>query len=142
MLLLMIVSLATAQNTKKPNILFIAVDDLRPELNCYGQTQIISPNVDKLAASGLTFNRSYCNVPVCGASRASLLSGVRPNQNRFVSAHISLDEELPGVVSLPCILKTMAIISNIFKHFRIKALAIKNIRNDYSNNYKDDFIKK
>ena len=91
-----------SQNLKnKPNVLFIAVDDLRPELGCYGQSQIKSPNIDKLAESGLLFNRSYCNVPVCGASRASLLSGVRPNRNRFADAHISQDEELPGVLSLP-----------------------------------------
>lgn len=91
-----------SQNLKnKPNVLFIAVDDLRPELGCYGQPQIKSPNIDKLAESGLLFNRSYCNVPVCGASRASLLSGVRPNRHRFVDAHISQDEELPGALSLP-----------------------------------------
>tara|TARA_R110002049_G_scaffold263116_1_gene439257 strand:- start:13679 stop:15106 length:1428 start_codon:yes stop_codon:yes gene_type:complete len=100
-LCLFITSLATAQNNEKPNILFIAVDDLRPELGCYDKTQVKSPNIDKLAQSGIVFNRSYCNVPVCGASRASLLSGVRPTRNRFVSAHISQDEELPGVLSLP-----------------------------------------
>lgn len=100
-LLLFITSIVSAQNKAKPNILFIAVDDLRPELGCYGQTQIKSPNIDKLAATGLLFSRSYCNVPVCGASRASLLSGVRPNRTRFESAHISQDEDLPGVLSLP-----------------------------------------
>jgi len=90
-----------SQNQKKPNVLFIAVDDLRPELGCYGQTQIHSPNIDKLAESGLTFNRAYCNIPVCGATRASILSGIRPNRNRFVNFDCWQDKEVPGVVSLP-----------------------------------------
>ncbi len=86
---------------QKPNVLFIAVDDLRPELSCYGHSQIKSPNIDKLAESGLMFTRSYCNIPVCGASRASILSGIRPNRHRFVSYDTWLDEQVPGVVSLP-----------------------------------------
>ncbi len=86
---------------QKPNILFIAVDDLRPELGCYGQEQIKSPNIDKLAESGLIFNRSYCNIPVCGASRASLLSGIRPNRHRFLDYSCWQDEDVQGIVSLP-----------------------------------------
>ena len=87
--------------TAKPNILFIAVDDLRPELNCFGASQIKSPNLDKLATESLIFNRAYCNVPTCGASRASLLSGVRPTRNRFVTYNTRKDIDIPGVVSLP-----------------------------------------
>ncbi len=90
-----------AQNSVKPNVLFIAVDDLRPELGCYGQSQIQSPNIDKLAESGLTFNRAYCNIPVCGASRASILTGMRPNRTRFVNYDCWQDKEVPGTVSLP-----------------------------------------
>ena len=75
-----------AQESKKPNVLFIIVDDLRPELGCYGKSQVISPNIDKLSNTGMTFNRAYCNIPVCGASRASILTGLRPNSNRFVGA--------------------------------------------------------
>jgi iduronate 2-sulfatase len=93
--------LANAQNQKQPNVLFIAVDDLRPELGCYGQTHIHSPNIDKLAELGLTFNRAYCNIPVCGASRASILSGIRPNRTRFLDYSCRQDEDVPGVVSLP-----------------------------------------
>ena len=99
--LALIFTCLNAQNTKKPNVLFIAVDDLRPELGCYGQTHIKSPNIDKLSESGLTFNRAYCNIPVCGASRASTLSGIRPNRNRFLDFNCWQDEDVPGTVSLP-----------------------------------------
>lgn len=67
----------------KPNILFIAVDDLRPELNCYGAERSISPNIDRLAAMGTLYESAYVQVPVCGASRASLMSGLYPTENRF-----------------------------------------------------------
>ncbi len=66
------------EDKPKLNILFIAVDDLRPELNCYGNTQIISPNIDKLAAGGLLFQNHFVVVPTCGASRHSLLTGTLP----------------------------------------------------------------
>ncbi|MCP4414548.1 MAG: sulfatase-like hydrolase/transferase, partial [Gammaproteobacteria bacterium] len=85
----------------KPNILFIAVDDLRPELGCYDQPQIKSPNIDKLAAGGVVFNRAYCQVPVCGASRASLLAGLRPTEKRFLNYKTSVDTDAPGARTLP-----------------------------------------
>ncbi len=86
---------------KKPNVLFIAVDDLRPQLKCYGHEQMISPNIDRLASQGVTFKRTYCQVPVCGASRASLLTGVRPTRNRFVNYETWVDRDLPGALTLP-----------------------------------------
>jgi len=67
-----------AADTVSKNILFIAVDDLRAQLGCYGDPEILSPNIDKLASRGLLFERAYCNVPRCGASRASIMTGVRP----------------------------------------------------------------
>lgn len=90
---------------QQPNILFIAVDDLRPELNCYGKRHIHSPNLDRLASRGVLFNRNYCQVPVCGASRASLLSGIRPAADRFIDFSTRLDEDFPGIASLPEYLK-------------------------------------
>ncbi len=67
------------QAEKKPNIILIIADDLRTELNCYGTTYIKSPNIDKLAESGALFTRAYCQQAVCAASRASFLTGCRPN---------------------------------------------------------------
>src|SRR5210317_467547 len=84
-----------------PNLLFIAVDDLRPELGCYGVDLIQSPNIDRLAAQGTRFDRSYCNIPVCGASRASLMTGLRPARNRFLTYLSRADEEAPGIITLP-----------------------------------------
>jgi arylsulfatase A-like enzyme len=87
--------------SQSPNILFIAVDDLRPELNCYGQHHIHSPNIDRLANAGTLFKRNYCQVPVCGASRASLLCGVRPTSRRFIDYTARMDQDFPGAISLP-----------------------------------------
>ena len=86
--------------TEKPNVLFIAVDDLRPELNCYGKAHIKSPNIDKLAETGFLFERAYCMVPTCGASRASLMTGIRPSRGRFVSFLASAQKETPGIMTL------------------------------------------
>ena len=63
----------------KPNLLFIAVDDLRPQLGCYGESWMKTPNIDRLAASGLRFARHYVQVSTCGASRHALLTGLRPS---------------------------------------------------------------
>ncbi|MDX1283583.1 MAG: sulfatase-like hydrolase/transferase, partial [Draconibacterium sp.] len=85
----------------KPNVLFIAVDDLRPEATIYGQNHMVTPNLERLAESGVVFNNSFCNIPVCGASRASLLSGVRPTRTRFVNYYCRKDSDLPDYPSLP-----------------------------------------
>ena len=79
----------------RPNVLMIAVDDLRTELGCLGESHIVSPNIDRLAAIGLRFDRAYCMVPTCGASRASLFSGRRPSPNRFISYTACIDEDSP-----------------------------------------------
>ena len=87
------------QKKEAPNILFIAVDDLRTELGCYGNTQIKSPNIDRLAAGGLTFNRAYCQQPICMASRASLMSGLRPDTLAIHNCE-SLEADAPGILTL------------------------------------------
>ncbi len=89
----------------KPNILFISVDDLRPELGCYGQDYMITPNIDRLAEEGVLFGKAYCNYPVCGASRASLMSGLRPTPTRFTSYMSRADEDAAGIPDLAATLK-------------------------------------
>lgn len=88
-------------NSKKMNVLFVAVDDLRPQLGCYGKEQIISPNIDKLAEEGLVFERAYCQQAVCGPSRASLLSGCRPDTIGDYYFGVRLRDNLPDVLTLP-----------------------------------------
>ncbi|HEV57635.1 MAG TPA: DUF229 domain-containing protein [Phycisphaerales bacterium] len=94
-------SAANPSSRGRPNVLFIAVDDLRPELGCFGRPKVHSPNLDRLAEEGVVFSRCYCQVPVCGASRASLLTGVRPRRDRFVGFDTWADKDLPGNLSLP-----------------------------------------
>ncbi len=62
----------------RPNVLFIAVDDLRPDFDCYGVGQMVTPNLNRLAQRGIRFDHAYCNIAVCGASRASIMKGLRP----------------------------------------------------------------
>ena len=83
----------------RPNVLFIAVDDLRPELGCYGKQHIHSPNIDRLAKTGVLFERAYCMVPTCGASRACLMTGIRPARKRFVSYLTVAEKDAPGITT-------------------------------------------
>lgn len=87
---------------EKPNILFIMVDDLRPELGCYGVDAIKTPNIDRLAASSTLFENAYCNIPVSGASRASLFTGMYPDfPNRFVNYTTRASVDAPKAKPLP-----------------------------------------
>lgn len=87
--------------SRKPNILFIAVDDLRPNLGCYGDSLAITPHIDKLAGRGVQFNRAYCQVAVCNPSRASLMTGLRPDTLGVWTLPIHFREAKPDAVTLP-----------------------------------------
>ena len=84
----------------RPNILFIAVDDLRPELGCYGKDYIKSPNIDRLAKAGIVFNRAYCQQAVCAPTRASLMTGTRPDTTKVWDLVTHFRAALPDVVTL------------------------------------------
>ena len=83
----------------RPNVLFISIDDLRPELGCYENRHIQSPNIDTFAKQGIVFERAYCQVPVCGPSRASLLTGIRPDKK--TCNNWDADKYAPNAVTLP-----------------------------------------
>ena len=95
------------------------VEDLRPELNIYRHSQIISPNIDALDNSGVTFNRAYCNVPICGASRASLLTGIRPISNRFLTYFSSIKKEALNLLNLVQQLKMKGILLSVITKLHI-----------------------
>ncbi|GAB2777876.1 sulfatase [Rhabdobacter roseus] len=77
------------------------MDDLRPELGCYGNTQIKSPHIDQLAHNGLTFNKAYCQLAICNPSRASVLTGLRPDSTKVFDLETHFREKVPNVVTLP-----------------------------------------
>jgi len=93
------------KNIKNTNVLLLYMDDLRPELNSYGANHIYSPNIDKLSKIGVQFNEAYANVAVCGASRASMLTGIYPSRNYFIDYKTRADVEKKEIVSLPKHLK-------------------------------------
>jgi len=93
------------------NVLFIIIDDLRPELPVYGNDLVKAPSIGALAESGVVFTNAYANMPVCGASRASLMSGLRPTPTRFVDYDARIDEDAPDVVPLHSYLKSQGYIT-------------------------------
>lgn len=92
---------AFSQNTNKRNVLLIAVDDLRPELGCYGAKHIHSPNIDALAARGTVFTRAYCQQAVCSPSRTSILTGLRPDSTKIYDLQHHFRGTIPDAVTLP-----------------------------------------
>lgn len=89
----------------RPNILFIAVDDLKPMLGCYGDTNIHSPNIDRLAESGMVFLNNSCQQSLCGPSRASLMTGTYPDTTRVFDLKTKMRVANPGTLTLPEYLK-------------------------------------
>ena len=98
-------SVLSAADAAKPNILFIAVDDLRPELGCYGVLVIQSPNLDRLARRARVFDRAYCQQAVCSPSRTSLLTGTRPDTTKVWDLTTPFRKAQPDLVTLPQLLK-------------------------------------
>ena len=103
--LLMMMFLSVYGQSNPKNILFIAVDDLRPLINSYGNSQMITPHLDQLSKSGIQFNNAYCNIAVCGGSRASIMTGIRPSYSRFAKYYSKASEDTPKAQSLQGLFK-------------------------------------
>lgn len=103
---------------EKPNVLFIAADDLRNDLGCYGDPLVKSPNLDRLAQRGMLFERAYCQQAVCNPSRASLLTGKRPDTLRIWDLPTHFRANAPAAITLPQHFKNQGYFSqNIGKIF-------------------------
>lgn len=98
-------SAAVAQMRQRPNVLFIGADDLRPEMRCYGARQMVTPALDRLCEQGVRFDQAFCNIAVCGASRASIMKGLRPTPHRFTTWYSWAEKDAPDVPSLPMVFK-------------------------------------
>ena len=97
--LLMLANLSLA--AAKPNILFIAIDDLRPEIGSYGSDLAVTPHLDAFADNGLQFSRAYCQEAICSPSRASLMTGARPDMINVIENYTYFRDANPDIVTLP-----------------------------------------
>lgn len=95
----------TRKKTPQYNVLLIIADDLRPQLGCYGETQMKTPNIDRLASQSIVFDHSYCQVALCAPSRACLLTGLRPDSTHIIDLNHRVSEMVPNHMTLPGVFK-------------------------------------
>jgi len=115
-------SAITATAAERPNVLFVIFDDLNNRLGCYGDQVAKSPNLDRLAARGMVFERAYCQQPICNPSRASFLSGRRPDSLGIWSMTTFLHDRFPDLPTIPQWFKqhgyTAMSMGKVFHHSR------------------------
>ncbi len=112
---------------KPKNILFIAIDDLKPDLGCYGDTIVMTPNMDKLASQGFVFENNHCQQAVCAPSRASILTGKRPDYTKVWDLKTLIRDKNPDIVTMPQYFKSLgyqtAAVGKIFDYRSVDKLA-------------------
>ncbi len=91
----------SAQESTRPNVLLILVDDLKPTLGCYGDTHAITPNIDRFASQSLKFELAYCNQAVCAPSRFTLMLGSHSTSTGLYHLGNQLRKRLPNAVTMP-----------------------------------------
>ncbi|MCW5965153.1 MAG: sulfatase-like hydrolase/transferase, partial [Bryobacterales bacterium] len=89
-----------AQRTQRRNVLFIATDDLNNNLGCYGHPLVKTPNIDRIAADGVRFDRAYCQLPLCGPSRTSMMTGLSPDATKVYQNQSHFRSTVPNVVTM------------------------------------------
>ena len=113
-----------AEADSRRNVLFLICDDLNCDLACYGHTTVRSPNIDRLAGRGVRFERAYCQYPLCGPSRASLMTGMYPDQTLIRRNAIRIRQRLPDVLTMPQLFQrhgyTAARVGKIY-HYNVPA---------------------
>jgi uncharacterized sulfatase len=101
LVLILSATLFAADAPRKSNVLLLIADDYNVSMGCYGNPIVQTPNLDRLAARGVRFERAYCQQPLCNPSRASFMSGLRPNTTTIQTNGPRLRDRLPDVVTLP-----------------------------------------
>lgn len=104
-LLIVLVAVVTAGAAERLNVLLIISDDLRDTVGCYGNAAVKTPNLDRLAARGVRFDRAYVQYPVCNPSRTSFLTGWRAEETGVVNNNTPFRTVLPDIVTLPQLLR-------------------------------------
>lgn len=90
-----------AQRARRRNVLFISTDDMNNDIGCYGHPLVRTPNLDRLAANGVRFDRAYCQFPLCSPSRTSIMTGLAPDATRIYDLQTHFRDTVPNVVTMP-----------------------------------------